>query len=100
MSGQNRYYVYIMTNHSGTLYIGVTNNLKRRVFDHKNLAVEGFTKRYKITRLVFFEETSYVHAALEREKELKGWVRSKKINLIESENSEWEDLSEGWFDEI
>jgi len=100
MSGQNEYYVYIMTNHSGTLYVGVTNDLQRRVLDHKNLVVEGFTKRDKITRLVYFEETLYIIAALEREKEIKGWVRDRKIKHIESENPGWKDLSDDWFDEV
>ena len=83
------YYVYILTNHSGTLYTGVTDNLKVRVYQHKKGIVEGFTKRYRINRLVYYEETSNVFAALEREKEIKGWVRAKKIKLIEVENPGW-----------
>jgi putative endonuclease len=85
-----------MTNHSGTRYIGVTNNLRRRVEEHKHFFMEGFAKRYKIIRLVYFEETSYVQTALEREKELKGWVRSKNVQLIESMKLEWKDLSNDW----
>jgi len=92
-----QYYVYIMTNRSKTLYTGVTNDLIRRVYEHKNKMVEGFTKKYNIMKLVYFEETSDVQAAIEREKQIKGWLRSKKIALIESKNPEWKDLSEGWF---
>jgi putative endonuclease len=93
----NQYYVYIMTNRSKTLYTGVTNDLIRRVYEHKNKMVEGFTKKYNITKLVFFEETIDVQAAIEREKQIKGWLRTKKIALIESKNPGWVDLSEGWF---
>jgi putative endonuclease len=83
-----------MTNKSGTLYTGVTNNLERRVFEHKNHAIEGFTKKYKVTKLVYFEETSDVIAAISREKQIKGWLRKKKIALIESMNPYWKDLAE------
>jgi len=86
-----------MTNRSKTLYTGVTNDLMRRVYEHKNKMVEGFTKKYNITKLVYFEETSDVQAAIEKEKQIKGWLRAKKITLIESKNPEWKDLSEGWF---
>jgi len=89
------YYVYIMTNNSGTLYAGVTNNLERRVYEHKQ-GVSGFTKRYKLTRLVHYESTPDVRAAIQREKEIKGWIRSKKIALIASTNPYWRDLSELW----
>jgi putative endonuclease len=87
------YYVYILTNRSRTLYIGMTNNLKRRVYEHKNKLIPGFTERYNITMLVYAEQTSDVHAALAREKQLKGWIRRKKIELIESANPNWNDLS-------
>jgi len=90
------YYVSIMTNSSKTLYIGVTNTLQRRVYEHQHHLVAGFTSRYHITRLVYFEETSDVYAALVREKQIKGWVRAKKIALIESINPEWRDVSEDW----
>jgi len=90
------YYVYIMTNRSKTLYTGVTNYLERRVFQHKHHLVEGFTKRYNITKLVYYEETNDVKEAISREKQIKGWLRRKKIALIESVNPEWRDLSEGW----
>ncbi len=90
------YYVYIMTNSSKTLYIGVTNTLQRRVYEHQHHLVAGFTSRYHITRLVYFEETSDVYAALAREKQIKGWLRAKKMALIESINPEWRDVSEEW----
>ncbi len=90
------YYVSIMTNSSKTLYIGVTNTLQRRMYEHQHHLVAGFTNRYHITRLVYFEETSDVYAALAREKQIKGWLRAKKMALIESINPEWRDLSEEW----
>jgi len=77
---------------NGTLYIGVTSNLKRRVFEHKNDLVEGFTKQYKVHDLVYYEETNDVIAAIAREKELKHWERKWKIDLIESINPDWKDL--------
>ncbi len=91
-----RYYIYIMANRSKTLYIGVTNNLERRLYEHKHQLVAGFTSMYKMTRLVYFEEMSDVYAAIAREKHLKGWLRTKKVALIESINPEWRDLSEEW----
>ena len=94
----DQYYVYMMTNHSGTLYVGVTNDLRRHVWEHKQRRIEGFTKRYNITRLVYYEETPDVTAAIAREKQIKGWLRKKKIALIESLNPGWKDLSEGWYD--
>jgi len=92
------FYIYIMTNKSRTLYIGVTSNLKKRVYEHKHKLIEGFTKRYNITYLVYYEETLHSFSALNREKQLKGWLRQKKINLIENNNPEWKDLSEEWND--
>ena len=92
------YYVYIMTNRrNGVLYTGVTNNLDRRVSEHKGKLEPGFTSRYNCTRLVYYDSTSDVHGAIEREKQIKGWLRSKKIDLIESMNPEWKDLSEEWY---
>ncbi|NCO66151.1 MAG: endonuclease [Candidatus Aquicultor secundus] len=93
----NQYYVYIMTNRSKTLYIGVTNNLERRVFEHKRKLVEGFTEKYNVNRLVYYEITEDIKSAIEREKQLKGWIRKRKTDLIESMNPIWRDLSEGWF---
>ena len=87
------YYVYILSSQkNGTLYIGVTNDLKRRVYEHKNNLLEGFTKKYKVHQLVYFENTNDVRSALEREKQLKNWKRIWKINLIEEKNKNWEDL--------
>jgi putative endonuclease len=94
----NQYYVYILTNRSRTLYTGVTNNLVRRVYEHKQKLVRGFTEKYNIHQLVFYEETSDVNAAIAREKQIKGWTRAKKIALIESMNPEWRDLSNGWYE--
>ena len=91
------YYVYIMTNKSRTLYTGVTNDLMRRVSEHKNKLVQGFTSKYNIQYLVDYESTSSIHAALQREKQIKGWLRAKKISLIHSINPDWKDLSEEWF---
>ena len=90
------YYVYIMSSRSGVLYIGITNDLPFRVQQHKAGAVEGFTKKYKCHRLVYYERYGYVRTAIGREKQLKGWTRSRKIALIESVNPRWQDLSESW----
>ena len=87
------YYVYILTNKThSTLYIGVTNNLIRRVYEHKNGFVEGFTKKYNVHKLVYFEQTTDVESAILREKQLKGWTRAKKEKLINSLNPLWEEL--------
>ncbi len=91
------YYVYIMTNESDTLYIGVTNDLTKRVFEHKNKLFPGFTAKYNITRLVYFEETNDVQRAIAREKQIKGWLRKKKVLLISSVNPQWKDLSADWY---
>ena len=87
------YYVYIMTNHSKTLYTGVTNNLERRVHEHRLKLIPGFRSKYNITRLVYYEETTDVLSAIAREKTIKGWLRTKKIALIESVNPTWNDLA-------
>ena len=92
------YYVYILTSESGTLYTGMTNNLERRVYQHKNKLVEGFTKKYNVTRLVYLEVFSNVRDAIAREKQIKSWRRSKKIDLIKSMNPKWQDLSEEWYE--
>jgi len=91
------FHVYIMSNTARTLYTGMTNDLLRRVNEHRAGTVAGFTSQYKLTRLVYFESTPYVLNAIEREKQIKGWRRSKKIALIESVNPRWEDLAEGLF---
>ena len=90
------YYVYIMTSPSGTLYTGMTNNLQRRVYEHKNKLIDGFTKKYNVTRLVYYELYHDVRDAIAREKQIKSWRRSKKIDLIKSLNPTWKDLSEEW----
>ncbi len=92
------YYVYIMTNRSKTLYTGITNNLERRVYEHKQKLIPGFTSKYNITKLVYHEENNDVSVAIAREKQIKGWLRAKKIALIESENPAWKDLSLDWYD--
>jgi putative endonuclease len=86
-----------MTNKSGTLYIGVTNDLKKRVFQHKQKQVEGFTKKYNINRLLYFESFSDIYSAIAREKTLKGWLRKKKIELVKTTNPTFADISEGWY---
>lgn len=91
------YFVYILASDSGTLYIWVTNDLQRRVYEHKNELVEGFTKTYNCKKLVYFEETNDVHSAIEREKQLKRWNRQKKQNLIKTKNETWSDLAKDWF---
>ena len=93
------YYVYILTNKSRTLYTGVTNNLERRVQEHKSKMIPGFTKTYNLSQLVYFEDTKDAKLAIAREKLIKGWLRKKKIALIESMNPEWQDLILGWFEE-
>ena len=87
-----QYYVYILSSLSRKLYIGITNNLEKRIWEHKEGIVESFTKRYHINRLVYFEYTNAVYAAIEREKQLKKWRRLKKIKLIETMNPDWKDL--------
>ena len=91
------YYVYILTNQSRTLYIGVTNDLEHRVRQHRSKRIAGFTAKYNVTMLVCYEEFSDVREAIECEKRLKGWTRAKKIALIEQENPRWEDLAADWF---
>ena len=94
-----QYYVYIMTNRSRTLYTGVTGDLERRVYQHKHKLIRGFTARYNIDCLVYYEETADVREAIAREKNIKGWLRARKMALIESVNPGWFDLSAGWFPE-
>ena len=90
---EKQYYVYIMTNHKNTiLYTGVTNDLQRRVYEHKNKLVKGFTKRYNLTRLVYFESCDDIEGAIVKEKQIKGGSKQDKINLIDSVNRDWHDL--------
>jgi putative endonuclease len=93
---QRYYYVYILSSLSGTLYTGVTNNLYRRVLQHKHKDTPGFTSRYDVDRLVYYERFGDVRAAIRREKEIKGWTRKKKVALFEGMNPKWENLAEGW----
>lgn len=93
------YYVYILTNASRTLYTGVTNDLERRVFEHKRRLIPGFTQRYNLTRLVYFEEFGDIRDAIAREKQIKGWVRATKVALIQATNPTCQDLSAAWFGE-
>ena len=89
------YYVYILASkRNGTLYIGITSNLQKRVFEHKTKQTKGFTEKYGVDRLVYFEQTTDVRSALVREKQLKKWNRLWKLRLIEENNSQWLDLSE------
>jgi putative endonuclease len=93
-----RYYVYILTNSIRTvLYIGVTNDLFRRVWQHRNKALPGFTSRYNVNRLIHFEVFHDIRDAIGREKQIKGWSRAKKVGLIVQQNPQWNDLSAGWF---
>lgn len=91
------YYVYLLTNwNNKVMYVGVTSNLERRVYEHKNKLVEGFTQKYNVNKLVCFETTNDVLAAIEREKQIKKWRREKKNQLVMQMNPTWDDLSLGW----
>jgi len=98
MKNERNYYVYLMTNAgNSTLYTGVTSSLEHRVFEHKQKLVKGFTQRYNLTKLVYYEETDDIGAAIAREKEIKGWTRKKKDALIASMSPTWRDLAEDWY---
>jgi len=92
----NQFYVYILTNKSRTLYIGVTNNLEKRIFEHKIKIYQGFTSKYNLDKLVYYEIYNSIKEAIAREKQLKGWLRIKKIDLISKDNPLWNDLSKVW----
>jgi putative endonuclease len=94
------YFVYIAANHSHNLYTGVTNNLERRIVEHRKGLVPGFTKRYRIHRLVYYQAFGDIRAAIQREKEIKGWNRAKRIALIEADNPGWRDLAESLFPKL
>ena len=98
MRKPKQFYVYVMTNgpKAAILYTGITGNLPRRVWQHKNKLIAGFTSRYTLTRLVYYEQFFYPDAAIDREKEIKGWRRSKKLKLIETMNPAWNDLASDW----
>ncbi len=97
---EHRYYVYIMASRSLTLYTGITGDIYNRVLDHKEGRVEGFTERYNINRLVYFETFQYVNNAIAREKQIKAWTRAKRIALIKSTNPTWLDLAADWSKKI
>ncbi len=93
----NTYYLYILSNwNNKVVYVGMTNDLQRRMYEHKNKLVDGFTKKYNVDKLVYYETTNDVNAAIAREKEIKKWRREKKNNLITSKNPDWIDLSTEW----
>ncbi len=100
MRERRNYFVYVMGSLSGTLYIGMTGRLERRVFQHKQHTVEGFTSKYEVDRLLYSESYDDVHKAIAREKQLKGWRREKKVALIQSLNPHWVDLSREWYEAI
>jgi putative endonuclease len=91
------YCVYVMASRSRVLYTGVTNDLARRVNEHKRGLTPGFTSRYRITRLVYFEEFADIRDAIAREKQIKAWTRARRISLVEGRNPSWQDLAEHWF---
>ena len=91
----NEYYVYIMSSYRGTLYTGVTSDLTRRAYEHRHKLADGFTKRYNVSKLVYHESTNDIRSAIAREKQIKGWLRSKQVALIESMNPRWLDLADG-----
>ena len=93
----NRYWVYIMSSYRGVLYTGVTNNLERRVWEHKHSTEPSFTRTYRVNRLVYIEEFGNVLDAIESEKRIKGWLRIRKLELIKTRNPKMLDLSEGWY---
>jgi putative endonuclease len=92
------FYVYILASKTGTLYVGLNNNIKRRIYEHKQHKVPGFTDRYDIDRLIYFETFRSSISAIRREKQIKTWRREKKVQLIDSQNPEWKDLSEDWYE--
>jgi len=96
----NCYYVYILSSRTKVLYVGMTNHLARRIYEHKNKINEGFTAKYNADKLVYFEEVENETSAKKLEKQIKGWLRKRKINLIESKNPNWDDLSSRWMDSL
>ncbi len=94
---EQRYFVYLLTNwNNKVMYVGVTNNIERRIYEHKNKTVQGFTEKYNVSKPVYFEETNDVTSAISREKEIKKWRREKRNTLVHGMNPEWEDLSKEW----
>jgi putative endonuclease len=93
------YYVYILASPSGVLYTGVTNNIQRRVVEHRLKLIPGFTRKYNVTKLVYFEVFEQIRTAIAREKQIKAWTRRKRLDLIESRNPRWADLTAEWLPE-
>jgi len=101
MKTNHQYFVYLLASKiRGTLYLGVTNDLQRRVYEHKKEIVKGFTKKYGVHKLVYFETFQSVDEAIKREKNIKKWKRAWKIKLIETDNNNWDDLAVDWYDDI
>ncbi|MCC1484996.1 GIY-YIG nuclease family protein [Winogradskyella immobilis] len=95
----HQYYLYLITNKkNGVLYIGITNDLERRMYEHKNKLIKGFSFKYNLDKLMYFETYQYINDAIKREKNMKKWKREWKIKLIETDNIDWADLSHDWFD--
>jgi putative endonuclease len=92
-----RFFVYILASHSRVLYTGLTRDLVRRVYEHRQGRIPGFTRKYHVNRLVYFEETPSARSAITRERQIKGWSREKKLRLVESTNAGWLDLAKDWF---
>jgi putative endonuclease len=99
MTRTRHYHVYMMANEARMIYTGVTNDIERRVFEHKSKLEDGFTKRYNMTRLVYMEDYSDIVDAIHREKQIKGWLRRKKVALIEDDNPLWQDLAAEWYED-
>ena len=97
-AAMRQFFVYVMASQSRRLYVGVTSDLRRRVWQHREGAFSAFTSEYRVTRLVYFESTADIRSAVAREKEIKAWPRARKIRLVEADNAGWRDLSEGWFE--
>ena len=95
---EKQFHVYVLASRARVLYVGVTSDLAKRVWQHKCKLIPGFTARYNVDRLVHCEQTADALAAIAREKQIKGWLRAKKVKLVETENPEWIDLSAAWFD--
>jgi putative endonuclease len=96
MRERGRYFVYIACSASWTLYTGITNDIERRMWEHKNKLFPGFTAKFNIDRLVYYETFRDVHSALRREKQIKAWTRAKRIALVKTMNPKWDDLSRQW----
>lgn len=98
MSINMTFYVYIMASKTGTLYVGMTDNIQRRVYEHKHHLIPGFSDKYNVERLLYFETINDPASAINREKQIKAWRREKKVALIDSANPQWNDLSADWYD--